>query len=118
MKRIIKLTALVLCLCMLMPMGIFGYAGNVTQNPMVNMPKGTPTLDGDIEATGVWSEAAELNDATLGRFWGLNAPTSTAKVYFAYDTSGLYFAADIYDHSIANSFVATTGYDNINNSGS
>ncbi|MBR6513467.1 MAG: hypothetical protein IKT46_01405 [Clostridia bacterium] len=118
MKNFVRIMSAILCVCMLMPICVFGYAGNVTQNPAVNMPKGTPTLDGDIEATGVWSEAADVNDATLGRFWGLNAPTSTAKVYFAYDTTGLYFAADIYDHSIANSFVATTGYDNINNSGS
>ncbi len=118
MKKFVKISAIALCICMLMPMGIFGYAGNVTQNPSVDMPKGTPTLDGNIETTGVWSEAADVNDATLGRFWGLNAPTSTAKVYFAYDAAGLYFAADIYDHSISNSFVAITGYDNINNSGS
>lgn len=118
MKKLIRATAIFLCLAMLMPVAIFGYAGNVTQNPAVTMPKGTPALDGNIETTGVWSEPADLNDATFGRFWGLNAPTSTAKVYFAYNDSGLYFAADINDHSIANSFVATTGYDDINPSGS
>ena len=49
MKNLVRLMSLILCLCMLMPMSIFGYATNVVQNPAVTMPKGTPFVDGNIE---------------------------------------------------------------------
>ena len=117
-NKITKLTALILCLIMLIPMTVLGYAGSVEQNSDVSMPKASPVVDGIIETNGAWSAPAYITDATVGRFWDINAPTSTAEVYFAYDDSGLYFAADVVDCDDTNGFVPSTGYDNIDNSGS
>lgn len=117
MKRSFKIVTLILCVAMLFPLSVFPYAGSVEENPAIDMPKSTPIVDGFIEQ-GAWSAAAYLNDATCGRFWDINEPTSTAELYFAYDDNGLYFAADITDSDSANGFVASTGYDNIDNSGS
>ncbi|MBQ4601287.1 MAG: hypothetical protein IJB24_00370, partial [Clostridia bacterium] len=117
MKIAVRIAALVLCMLMLLPTFVFGYAGEVEQNPAVSMPKATPVVDGFIEYEA-WSDPAYLNDTTCGRFWDINEPTSTAELYFAYDDNGLYFAADITDSDPANGFVPSTGYDNIDNSGS
>ncbi|MBQ4562780.1 MAG: hypothetical protein IJA55_10680 [Clostridia bacterium] len=116
MKKSVKISAVILCLIMLLPTFVFGYAGEVEQNPAVSMPKATPVIDGTIEY-GAWSDPAYLNDATSGRFWDINEPTSEAELYFAYDDNGLYFAADITDSSEANGFVPSTGYDDIDNLG-
>ncbi len=118
MKNILRIMALILCMIMLIPTGIMGYSNGVEQNSNVQMPKATPTIDSEIENNGAWSAPAYLNDATLGRFWAQNPPTSTANVYFAYDDSALYFAAEIVDNNEANGFIATTGYDNVDNEGS
>ncbi len=117
MKISVKIAATVLCMLILLPTFIFGYAGEVEQNPAVSMPKATPVIDGVIEY-GAWSDPAYLNDATCGRFWDINEPTSTAELYFAYDDNWLYFAADITDSDPVNGFIPSTGYDNIDNSGS
>ncbi len=117
MKQTVKIAAFVLCILMLLPTFVFGYHDRVEPNPAVSMPKATPVIDGNIEY-GAWSDPAYLKDATLGRFWDVNEPTSEAEVYFAYDDNGLYFAADITDSNEANGFVPSTGYDNIDNSGS
>ncbi len=117
MKFSVRIAALVLCMLTLLPTFVFGYHDRVEPNPDVEMPKSTPTVDGNIESDGTWSAPANLNDATLGRFWGLNEPTSTAKVYFAYDASNLYFAADIIDCDDRNYTVPSTGYDNVDNQG-
>ncbi|MBE6685885.1 MAG: hypothetical protein E7591_01485 [Ruminococcaceae bacterium] len=117
MKKSTRLISVLLCLALLVPVNVFGYAASVVQNPAVNMPRSTPVIDGMIEDNGNWSEPAYFNDATIGRFWGWNPPTTTAELYFAYDTSGIYFAADITDNDPSNGFVVSSGYDNINPSG-
>lgn len=119
MKKSIRLTAVLLCVIMLIPMLTFGYSSEIVENDPVQMPKATPTIDADIASDGGrWSEPAYLNDATLGYFWASNPATSTANIYFAYDDDNLYFAADITDNDSSNGFVVSTGYDNIDQSGS
>ncbi len=114
MKKITRIAAALLCVFMLVPMTVIGYSGGTEANPAVDMPKASPSIDGDITADGgCWSKAAYVNEATCGHFWGGNPNTSSAEVYFAYDDDGLYFAADITDNSDSNGFVAATGYDNI-----
>ena len=88
-NKITKLTALLLCIIMLMPMTVMGYVSTVEQNSAVSMPKASPVIDGIIEKNGAWSAPAYLEDATVGRFWATNEPTSIAKLYFAYDDNGL-----------------------------
>ncbi|MBE6685704.1 MAG: hypothetical protein E7591_00540 [Ruminococcaceae bacterium] len=118
MKKITRILAFILCMLMIVPFNVFGYADGTIQNPSVTMPKSSPEIDGTIEANGKWSQPAYVNDATVGHFWATNPCTSSAEIYFAYDANGLYFAADITDCSEKNGFVASTGYDNIDNDGS
>ncbi|MBE6572903.1 MAG: hypothetical protein E7652_00750 [Ruminococcaceae bacterium] len=118
MKKFISIILIILCVASLLSVNVFGYAASVDENPPVTMPKSTPVIDGVIENSGEWSEHADFNDATFGRFWSWNAPTSEAKLYFAYNTNGLFFAADITDNHPENGFVPSTGYDNVNPSGS
>ncbi len=113
MKRSIKLTALLLCMLMLLPTFVFGYHNGIVENDPVSMPKASPAIDGSIEDTGAWSDPAYLNDPTLGHFWATRPLTFTAEAYFAYDDSNLYFAADIHDNDADSGFVPTTGYDNV-----
>ncbi len=111
MKRFIKLTALLLCMLMLLPTFTFAYPDGIVENDPVSMPKASPAIDGMIEDTGAWSDAAYLNDPTLGHFWATRPLTFEAEVYFAYDDSALYFAADIHDFDTESGFVPTTDYD-------
>ena len=86
MKLITKITAALLCVIMLVPMTVFGYPGGTEENPPVDMPKASPVIDGNIAADGgCWSDAAYVNAATCGHFWGGNALNATAEVYFAYN---------------------------------
>ena len=114
MKVSVKLTALVLCILMLLPTFVFAYPDRIVENGPVAMPKASPTIDGVIEDTGAWSDAAYMNDPTLGHFWATRPLTFTAETYFAYDANALYFAADVHDNDAESGFVYTTGYETDN----
>ncbi|MBQ4054521.1 MAG: hypothetical protein IJD17_02325 [Clostridia bacterium] len=114
MKLFTRITAALLCVIMLVPMTVFGYPGGTEENAPVDMPKASPIIDGNIAADGgCWSEAAYVNAATCGHFWAGNPLNASAEIYFAYNDDGLYFAADIIDNNETSGFVASTGYDNI-----
>ena len=110
-KRII---CLVLILCMIIPLDCFAYSGSVIPNDPITMPKATPVIDGEIETNGVWSYVASMDEATTSDFWAGRGISASADLYFAYDTNGIYFAADITD----NDFIVSTGYDTVDGSGS
>ncbi len=114
MKSSVKLMALVLCLLMLLPSFIFAYPDRIIENSPIAMPKASPAIDGIIEDTGAWSDAAYMNDPTLGHFWATRPLTFEAETYFAYDANALYFAADIHDNDVESGFVYTTGYETEN----
>ena len=118
MKKVKTLITLALVLCMVLPSAAFASPTGITQNPTISMNLASPVIDGTIETDGSWSGPALFNEATVWYFWCSNSLTSAAYVYFAYDENGLYFAADITDNSSSNKFVAATGYDDIDNSGS
>ncbi len=105
-KRI--LSTFLVCLMLLSAFVITG-TGVAAQNPDVVMPMADPVIDGVIEESGAWSAAADFGEDTVSNFWSGNALNSSAKLYFAYSTKGLYFAADIED----NDLIYSTGYDNI-----
>ncbi len=94
---------------MLVSAFVFTGISSAAQNPDVVMPMADPVIDGVIEDSGVWSQAADFNAANVSNFWSGNALNSSAKLYFAYSTNGLYFAADVED----NDLIYSTGYDNI-----
>jgi|GEM_PF-271212 len=112
MKKIMGIISFLLCVTMLLPLFSFAGANGVTQNPDIIMPENAPVTDGEIEDSGVWSEPAMHSDETAGYFWAHNQMTSEAKLYFAYTSSNLYFAADIVDNDAESGMVCSTGYDN------
>ncbi|MBQ7500512.1 MAG: hypothetical protein IJT91_06425 [Clostridia bacterium] len=118
MKKSVRLISAILVLCIILPMSVIAYPTYVEQNPQIALPNGSPVIDGDIEATGIWSSPASFDQATAGHFWADKAMTSSGDIYFAYDSSYLYFAGNITDNNSSNDFVYSTGYDNIDNSGS
>ncbi len=70
----------------------------------------TPTIDGNISASEGWSDAKTLNATNMANFWSASSLcVITANVYFAWDTEGLYLAADIADGT----HILTTGEDDI-----
>ena len=117
MKKFARIISIILCLLTILPYITFGYSTSIEENDPVDMPRCSPLIDGTIEEE-YWSDPAYLNGPTAGHFWGSNDLTSEAKLYFAYDDTGLYFAADITDNDQLSGFTYCTGYDDINNSGS
>ena len=85
---------------MLLSAFVFTGIGSAAQNPDVVMPMADPVIDGVIEDSGAWSEAAVFGEDTVSNFWSGNALNSEAGLYFAYSTKGLYFAADVEDNDL------------------
>ncbi len=108
MKTRRTLSLFLVCI-MLLSAFVFTGIGSTAQNPDITMPMADPVIDGVIEESGAWSAAAVFDEDTVSNFWSGNALTSSAKLYFAFSTKGLYFAADIED----NDLIFSTGYDNI-----
>ncbi len=104
-----KILSAFLACVMLLGAFVFTGVGSAAQNPDVEMPMAEPVIDGMIEDSGVWSEAAVFGENTVSNFWSGNPLNSSAKLYFAFSTKGLYFAADIEDDDL----ILATGYDNI-----
>ncbi len=121
-----KLSAILLTACLFVTsFAMFVNAGphGIIENDPVSVPTATPTVDGVIDAADGWSEPAKLDYDTCGFFWQHNPISTKADVYFAFDETGLYYAADITeglecfdertgeDMTGRNSFVYSTGED-------
>ena len=117
MKKSLRILSFLMVMVMVLPMCVVASPTGTVENAEITMPMASPEIDGVIDDDGSWSEPSYLNETTAGYFWGTNPLTSSANMYFAYDENGLYFAADITDNSSPNGFIATTDYDDIDNSG-
>ena len=106
------LSSFLACVMLLGAFVITG-TGAAAQNPDIVMPMADPVIDGVIEESGVWSEAAEFGETTVSNFWSGNPLTSSARLYFAFSMKGLYFAADIVDSDAQSGLIYSTGYDDI-----
>ncbi len=71
----------------------------------------SPMVDGDITAEEGWSEGVYAHRDLMATFGNTNEINQSFWLYYAYDQSGLYYAADIKD----NSFTYSTGPDDIDN---
>ena len=98
MKKFTRIAVLLLCAMTLSLVVYFGVYAEPSEDMDIAMPRATPVIDGEIEETGVWSEAFLFNENTADCFWTGNQLFARAKLYFAYDMKGLYFAADITDN--------------------
>lgn len=110
MKTMKRIMVLVICLAMLVPMLNISMPV-VASDVAIDMPRATPTIDGDIEDNGYWSQAARHDSTTANNFWSGNAMSSGADIYFAYDLRGLYFASDITDNDAQSGLVKADGND-------
>ncbi len=123
-----KIIAVLLALLMIALMSVQIMAGpeGIIENAPIDMPKSTPTIDGNITAAEGWSSEAKMDYDTLGFFWHVNPLTFKGAVKFAYDDEYFYYAADLTDglettHEITgevipagtNEFIYSTGTDDI-----
>ncbi len=61
----------------------------------ISLPKGTPTIDGTVNADEGWSEAQPLNKENVDGGWGGEDVIIEGSLWRAYDEEYLYVAADI-----------------------
>lgn len=115
-----KILSMIICLCMLAGMFVFpsgASAGGVKSNPRAELPFGELDITGELDENE-YCTALDFDDNTVGYFWSNMQLTTNAKLYFRASETGLYFAADIFEETaMGNSYVPSTGYDNINNEG-
>ena len=95
MKKLAILLCVVLCVAMMLPLSVSAASWRVDENPVINAPKGTPTIDGNITANEGWSGSAWLNEMSAVGAWSTNPLTGTIEFNFAYTDTGLYFAANV-----------------------
>ena len=125
MKKIITVLLVVLMLGALST-GVFAGPEGVVENAPIDIPKLSPTVDGNINDGEGWSAEAKMDYDSLGFFWHVNPLTFKGTVRFAYDAEYFYYAANLTDgleatHEITgevipagtNEFVYSTGEDDI-----
>lgn len=122
MRKVKALVSIILSILMVFPLSISAGFNSVVQNVETEMIKTTPDIDGIINADE-WSVAAYMNEDTV-KYVTLNNDFATeAKIYFAYDDNGFYFAADITElaeingESTYNSFIYSTADSSIASDG-
>ena len=128
MKKIALFICIAMCLTSLLGISAFASSSGITMNPDITVAKATPTIDGTISSGEGWTGGAALNEATSGYYWGANTwKAPTINLYYAFDDSGIYFAADITelgeytyfseylneDATDYDGYVASTGLDDI-----
>lgn len=93
-KCIFVILSVLFTVCML-SFCINAAADHVTPNERIILSVDSPTVDGNITKTEGWSEPAYMNEDTL-LYDDKKLPLNIfAEVYFAVDSEGFYFAADI-----------------------
>ncbi len=123
-----KLITILLAILMLGALSFNAFAGpeGVIENAPIDIPKTSPSIDGNIANGEGWSAEAKMDYDSLGFFWHVNPLTFKGTVKFAYDDEYFYYAADLTDgletvHEITgevipagtNEFVYSTDTDDI-----
>ncbi len=103
-------------ICILLLLSCLGFSVSANPNMQadvgnINVPMSAPTVDGNITTTEGWSEGVYAYKDLMATFGNTNDILQSFYLYYAYDSNGLYYAADILD----NSFVLSTGEDDIDN---
>ncbi len=97
MKKFIALAATLLILVSSMATTVMAGPDGITENPPIDVPAMSPTIDGTINENEGWSVSALMNYETLGFYWHVNPLTMDGNVRFAWDEENLYYCADIKD---------------------
>ncbi|MBQ4562486.1 MAG: hypothetical protein IJA55_09185 [Clostridia bacterium] len=97
MKKFIAIVATLLILVSSMAVNVMASAEGIIENPPINVPAMSPTIDGTINENEGWSVSALMNYDTLGFYWHVNPLTMDGNVRFAWDNDNLYYCGKIVD---------------------
>ena len=97
MKKFIAIIATLLILVSSMATTVMAAPDGIEENPPIDVPGMTPTIDGTINENEGWSVSALMNYKTLGFYWHVNPLTMDGNVRFAWDNDNLYYCANIRD---------------------
>ncbi len=97
MKKFIAIVATLLILVSSMAVSVMASADGIIENPPIDVPAMSPTIDGTINEDEGWSVSALMNYDTLGFYWHVNPLTMDGNVRFAWDKDNLYYCAKIVD---------------------
>ena len=97
MKKFIAIVATLLIVVSTMATTVMAGPNGIIENPPINVPAMSPTIDGTINENEGWSVSALMNYDTLGFYWHVNPLTMDGNVRFAWDNDNLYYCADIVD---------------------
>ncbi len=97
MKKFIAIVATLLILVSSMATTVMAGPEGIVENPPIDVPGMTPTIDGTINENEGWSVSALMNYETLGFYWHVNPLTMDGNVRFAWDEDNLYYCANIVD---------------------
>lgn len=103
-------------LCILIIMSCLGMTINANPNMQgdvgrINVPRAVPSIDGNINGGEGWSEGVYAYKDIMATFGNTNDIIQSFYLYYAYDSEGIYYAADILD----NTFILSTVEDDIDN---
>ena len=97
MKKFIAIVATLLILVSSMATTAMAGPNGIIENPPIDVPAMSPTIDGTINENEGWSVSALMNYDTLGFYWRVNPLTMDGNVRFAWDNDNLYYCAKIID---------------------
>ena len=97
MKKFIAIVATLLILVSSMATTVMAGPEGIIENPPIDVPGMSPTIDGTINENEGWSVSALMNYDTLGFYWHVNPLTMDGNVRFAWDNDNLYYCANIVD---------------------
>ncbi len=96
MKKFSLVVALVLSIVMALSLTVSAGPSGITENAPIVVPNASPVIDGSIQGSAEgYSAVALMNANTLAYIWAQNPLTMDGNVFFAYDTNGIYVAANI-----------------------
>lgn len=108
MKKICLIIAIVMALAVALPLAVSAHPDMTGDVGLINLPKATPNINGVIEASDGWSAGKYVDKNVYGTFWASRPQFNwTCTIYYAFDDTGLYYAADINDDT----FNYSTGKD-------
>ena len=97
MKKFIAIVATLLILVSSMATTVMAGPDGIEENPPIDVPGMTPTIDGNINSDEGWSVSAYMNYQTLGFYWHVNPLSMDGEVRFAWDENNLYYCGIIRD---------------------
>lgn len=122
-KRALSLVMAFIILASAFSFSINAGLNGIMQNSTVDINIMSPAVDAVIDGEEGWSFSASIDEYTAGYFYSDRKSDVFGTMYFACDTEGFYFAADIADglslfapdesDGIISGFIYSDGYDDV-----